>query len=152
MLNIGMKSWGHYERLRQTAEVLNEQPNVLGECDGIRDQRTLSILSNPDPNSKPPNLRHLKPPTSPGGAILEYGPTERGHRSRGTASSNPFPSREECGANSQTRLSQSMMTSALDCSPADAESKYPPPIVAATPLSFEANQRTVFDGFTCTKQ
>jgi hypothetical protein len=63
MLNIGMKSWGHYERLRQTAEVLNEQPNVLGECDGIRDQRTLSILSNPDPNSKPPNLRHLKPPT-----------------------------------------------------------------------------------------
>jgi hypothetical protein len=40
MLNPGMKSWGHYERLRQTAEALNEQRNVLGECDGIRDQRT----------------------------------------------------------------------------------------------------------------
>ena len=40
MLNPGMKSWGHYERLRQTAEALNEQRNVLGECDGIRNQRT----------------------------------------------------------------------------------------------------------------
>jgi hypothetical protein len=28
-LNPGMKSWGHYEWLRQTAEALNEQRNVL---------------------------------------------------------------------------------------------------------------------------
>jgi hypothetical protein len=61
----------------------------------------------------------------------------------GTEGLAPASSSGESGANSQTRLSQSMMTSALGLFPGRCGVEVSVPIVAATPFSSEGNRRTV---------